>query len=385
MFKKIVNYIKKGLDMNKKDVYITYSSATNVTGEKLQAALKIAGGLKIPSKKQKLIIGWGAKTDEDVTFPKDTIVLNHPNAIRTNRNKLGALALMLAGDVSIAPFSPTETVETDIASGKITLPLIGRTKYHQGGKGFWVCPTLTHVKDAIKNNAAYFQAMIEIKDEFRFHVFGDTVIYAVKKVQRTPEDFEVAFIEDELARQKKLWEKNNEGPFQEDFAKEILRRQAKNATAGGANMMVRSNKMGWRFSRISKLDKAVEVEAIKAVRALGLDFGAVDCCTDAKGVPFIIEVNTGPGLEGTPFDNYVKAFEALLADKPKAIPTKPISPAANMAAAKTKIGNSSMGAAKKALLQQQLGRLSSILEETPDDEIDTLERLAKHVIFGSDS
>ncbi len=372
--------------MNKKDVYIMYSGATNVTGEKLQAALKIKGGQKIPKKKQKLVIGWGAKTSDNMTFPKETIVLNHPNAIRTNRDKLGALALMLAGDVAVAPFVTTETVEADIANGSATLPLIGRTKYHQGGKGFWACPTLSHVLDAIKNNAAYFQTMIEIKDEFRFHVFADTVIYAVKKIKRTPKEFEEAFIEDELSRQKKLWEKNNEGPFQENFAKEMLRRQAKNATAGGANMMIRSNKMGWKFSRINKLDKAVEIEAIKAVKALGLDFGAVDCCTDINGTPFIIEVNTGPGLEGTPFDSYVKAFEALLIDEPK-VTTAPATPtpAANMADAKVVIGNSSMGAAKKALLQQQLGRLSSILDDTPDNEVETLERLAKHVIFGSDS
>jgi len=47
---------------------------------------------------------------------------------------------------------------------------------------------------------------------------------------------------------------------------------------------------------------------VKALKAIGLDFGAVDCCTDANGKPWVIEVNSGPGLEETTFDAWVEAF-----------------------------------------------------------------------------
>jgi D-alanine-D-alanine ligase-like ATP-grasp enzyme len=38
--------------------------------------------------------------------------------------------------------------------------------------------------------------------------------------------------------------------------------------------------------------------AIKAVSAVGLDFGAVDFGTDKEGNVWLLEVNTSPGLQG---------------------------------------------------------------------------------------
>ena len=51
--------------------------------------------------------------------------------------------------------------------------------------------------------------------------------------------------------------------------------------------------------------------ATEAVRALGLDFGAIDMALvegDDGVKPLVIEVNTAPGLEGTTLDNYVSYF-----------------------------------------------------------------------------
>jgi len=377
--------------MNKKnDVYIYFSPATDITGTNLMTKLEISGGKVKPPVGKKLIIGWGTKADDAMTFPKDTKILNHPNAIKTNRNKLEAINLMATalnvnGATHVAAVATTDRVKTALANGAMVLPLIGRKKYHQGGKGFWSCPTSAQLDSAITDGADYFQTMIPVKDEFRLHVFGDKVIHAVKKVKRTEEEFAAAFIEDELARQKSLAEKNND-PFDEATAKLMLGRQAKNAAQGGANMLVRSNRMGWKFAIVTKYDKALTDVAVKAVKALGLDFGAVDCCTDTSGNVFVFEVNSGPGLEATSFDKYIEAFEKVISDledKPKEVKsekkttvTAPITKEKVTGTLKTEqIG-------EKDFMKMQLSRLSEMLDEASDDELSTIKKLGAKLIFG---
>jgi glutathione synthase/RimK-type ligase-like ATP-grasp enzyme len=58
----------------------------------------------------------------------------------------------------------------------------------------------------------------------------------------------------------------------------------------------------------------VQSAATEAVRCLGLDFGAVDICTDGDGQPFVLEVNTAPGLEGTTLEKYKYAIERYCND-----------------------------------------------------------------------
>lgn len=365
--------------------YIWFSPATDITGNNLKNALSIAGGKTQPASSMKRVIGWGAKTKEDVTFPAGTVVLNHPNAIRKNRNKFESVVVMsealnVNGATHVAKAVSAENVLTLIESGDIKLPLIGRRKYHQGGKGFWPCPTIVQVKEALdlpsKERAQYFQEMIPVKTEYRLHVFGDKVIHAVKKVKRTATEFEQAFIEDELARQKKLWEKNNQGTFNEEQAGEMIRRQAKNATAGGPNMLLRSNRLGWKFSIVRKYDKDMEKVAIAAVKALGLDFGAVDTCIAEDGTPYVFEVNTGPGLEATSFDKYVEAFKAAFASGT----TTKTTATATAAPAAPKTGADG----RKQLMIEQIERYKTMLTEATDEELGTIERVGKNLIFGDE-
>ena len=314
-------------DKKKKSAYIWYSGATDITGIKLAEALEIRHGKNKPVFSAfDLIIGWGTKIDETISLDKIQ-TLNHPNQILGNRNKFKALEIMSAAKVNVAPFieaskisaaiknNPSSTSElyqytTNVKNNQksIKLPLIGRTKYHQGGKGFWNCPTLTHVNAAINDGANYFQNMIEIKDEYRLHVFNNDIIYAVKKTKRSKEEYQEAYVRHELEHQKKLAEKNK-NLFDEATAKLILERIAKKKVADGADMIIRSNRRGWKFSHITTVDKDLQNEAIKALNALKLNFGAVDCCLDINNRPYIIEINTGPGLEETPFIAYVNAFK----------------------------------------------------------------------------
>ncbi len=196
-----------------KDVYIYYSGATDKTGNLLAEALGIKGGSKSPGTKQKIVIGWGAKTKDKVNLGSATAI-NHPDVIRSNRNKLTALQLMLKAGVNIAPFTSVENITAELSkkkNGKIALPLIARTNYHQGGANFFTCLTRTHVAEVIDilNNKlkkkGYFQDYIDVKEEFRLHVVDGKFIYAQRKVARS--NMKEAHVTDQMDKIKRMAEK----------------------------------------------------------------------------------------------------------------------------------------------------------------------------------
>lgn len=72
---------------------------------------------------------------------------------------------------------------------------------------------------------------------------------------------------------------------------------------------VRSHENGFIFVRNNITDNTDrDALAIAATKALGLDFGAVDIIQDKKGVLYVLEINTAPGLEGQTVESYTKAF-----------------------------------------------------------------------------
>jgi glutathione synthase/RimK-type ligase-like ATP-grasp enzyme len=82
---------------------------------------------------------------------------------------------------------------------------------------------------------------------------------------------------------------------------------------------IKSHSRGWTFARNVKLRPSVQEEAVKAVTALGLDFGAVDIIINPKNKnrPHVLEVNTSPGLEegGRTLDIYVEAITNYVQQK----------------------------------------------------------------------
>jgi len=315
--------------------HIWYSGATDITGKALAEALNLTETKARPSNLSSgdIVIGWGAKTDESISINSNVRVLNHPNKIRANRNKLGALKTMKGNnDLSgtIADFIDAGSVMNALGnSGPISLPLVGRTKYHQGGKGFWFCPTKSLVKYAVDDGAQYFQTFIDIKDEYRLHVAFGKVIHAVKKVKNANETSWVA------QRKEKIedYAQKNNISINDATMDYILKLLFKEAVL--PDMIVRSNKRGWKFSgvQLSNVNTALKNAAVASVKALGLDFGAVDCAiSNDNSSPFIIEVNSGPGLQGTALEKYIAAFTTKIAalESVAVAPTDP--PAAEMAA-----------------------------------------------------
>lgn len=290
------------------NLYVWYSNATDVTGKLLAERLECECGTKKPSS-SKNVICWGTKTTEDITL-NNPVVLNHPNNIRVNRNKFTALKKMSDNDCNVAPFTTDTSL---IGDGDFSYPIIARTKYHQGGAGFWLCLNNEHVSKAVEEGAQYFQKYINIKDEYRLHVVKGKIIYAVKKVPR--DNLKEAF----KAHWKKVisnYAAKKEVSLDENTFDFVLNRFARKM-ATSVDMIVRSNTRGWKFSRVklTSVREDLKEEARKALEGLGLDFGAVDCCIDIdKDKPYVIECNTGPGLEGSSLDAWVSKFEKIFSE-----------------------------------------------------------------------
>lgn len=111
----------------------------------------------------------------------------------------------------------------------------------------------------------YWVKKLNIKREFRLHIFGGKSIRAGVKVLR-------------------------EGVTPHEW--------------------IRSFDAGWRIKYDGfSSTKPMRALAAKAVEALGLDFGAVDLAELADGKLIVLEVNRAPGVEGGTTETYAKAIE----------------------------------------------------------------------------
>jgi glutathione synthase/RimK-type ligase-like ATP-grasp enzyme len=348
------------------ETYVWYSPATDVTGKKLMEALGASGGTAKPAAGKENVVCWGTKTDAAVLFGAATkLVLNHPDKIRVNRDKVNALTKLKQNQVSVAPY----TENFKLAGTKdYPFPVVCRTKFHQGGAGFWLCLNEVHVAQAVKEGANYLQNYINIQDEYRLHVVKNKVIYAVRKVQR--DNHAEAFVEHygELVAAKALKGAVNLDKNTMDF---VLKKLAAKF-ANGTDMIIRSNTRGWKFSRVANenLNNTLVTEAVNAVKALGLDYAAVDCCLDTTGKAYVIECNSGPGLDGNSFDSWVAAFKELLA--PPAAKKVAAAPVEQKIAA-PKVAAKAVGG--KAKLQEKLALLAQLADLADDDEAAVLHKL----------
>lgn len=338
--------------------YIWFSGATDITGAALADSLGVKGTRSKPKnlKSGDIVIGWGVKEKNKIVLPNGVVVLNHPDNIRSNRNKLNALDIMSKNDEvakAIADYCTADKVGTELKkqNSKIKLPLVGRTKYHQGGKGFWLCLTEAQVNRAVGDGAGYFQNYVDIDKEYRLHVAFGKVIYAVKKIENVSEEGW------KNQRKKKIddYAKKNKWNVDENTVDKTLGILFKEATL--PDRIVRSNRRGWKFSsvKLDSVNSSLKKVAIKSVEVMGLDFGAVDCAMGVDGNPYIIEINTGPGLEGTAFERYVKAFK----DKLKEMESPAAKPKKEAPKKPTKVAKAAAAGAEEGGLMKVMNNVKS--------------------------
>jgi len=177
---------------------------------------------------------------------------------------------------------------------KADLPVIGRTSYHNKGKGFWFCKTLAEVKRAVDRGATHFLEFVPKTREYRVHSFCKKKAFG-KEDRETNDDASVKLVE-------KVWQ----GRDKPDPRK-----------------IQKNHEFGWVFlgqqdRREEELD-VVRFAAKQAMAALGLDFGAVDVMYKIKDKrPYVLEVNSTPSLADDTADTcevYAKRILSMLGAK----------------------------------------------------------------------
>jgi glutathione synthase/RimK-type ligase-like ATP-grasp enzyme len=207
-----------------------------------------------------VLVNWG-RSDLDVRG-RPFKVLNPSNVIIRATNKLSCLQRLREAGVSAIDF----TVSRDQVSRWLTE---GHTVYARTllnasqGKGIIVLkPGETR---EIPYAPLYTKGVLKAH-EYRVHVFGDKIIDVTKKRRRNDVD-------------------------RSDYIKNL------------------SN--GWVYCREGiEVPENLLTVAKQAIAGLGLDFGAVDVLY-RKGQPYVLEINTAPGLQGTTLTKYTTAFNSL--------------------------------------------------------------------------
>jgi hypothetical protein len=229
-------------------------------------------GSKFRPNVRNVIINWG---NSSPFLIKDATVLNLPGHVAVASNKLDAFCCWEEWNYGQVPPEdrphfinyPTWTTDPNVAHMWVA-----------EGSTVFARMTLTGCSGAgiveLKLNddmgaytAPLFTKYIKKKAEYRVHVAFDKIIDIQQKKKRT------------------------------DFV-------------GEPNYLVRNHHNGWVYCREGITPPTgIEQQALLAVRALGLHFGAVDIIyNEHHNKCYVLEVNTAPGVEGTTLEKYANSF-----------------------------------------------------------------------------
>lgn len=232
------------------------SLSAKVLAKALNVKRIVPGGKYTPRPTTK-IINWGNSNPH----VHSNNMLNKPEAVRIAANKLLTLQTLQRAGVPVPEFT------TDANAAKVWqtagFRIMARHKLSSHtGEGIQV----VHPEEAIPYAPLYTKYMKKEK-EYRVHVFQGNIIDITEK-------------------RKKYGELN-------------------------AHPLIRNHKHGWVFCRENIApSQLIKDTSIKAVSALGLDFGAVDII-ERSGKVWVLEINTAPGIEGATLTKYVSAFSRL--------------------------------------------------------------------------
>jgi hypothetical protein len=170
---------------------------------------------------------------------------------KTFTDKLRQLKVLDEAGVSITPFKTTRP------RGDGWLP---RRKFHQQGRDF--------KKRRKPFTPDYWTKFVPLSQEWRLHVF-----------------------------------RTAKGKYA------VIRSGLKVAKTDDAHPWVRGHSQGWKISYVGGAPDTVKETSRAALKALDLDFGAVDIGVSEDGKPIIIEINTCPGLDTGTLKLYVDAIK----------------------------------------------------------------------------
>lgn len=258
---------------NERQVLLSYSKTSQSARSILAEIRKLGIPLErstFPKTNQYDLIRWGSY--KRVRYQPDRL-LNSRSAVIKASNKIKCLHTL--NELGIG--APNIVLTREQAIAELSFPIVARTTRNGSrGKGIHIVNSEDDFGDRVYE---LFTQYIHPDREYRYHIFRGEVIDVSKKVH----------------------DKNYD-----DIP----------------NEMIRSHRKGWRFQRcrlelVNEYRQSVTETALAAVEALGLDFGAVDIVWGHKPTeetlrPYVLEINTAPGIEGSVLDKYVTKISEWL-------------------------------------------------------------------------
>jgi glutathione synthase/RimK-type ligase-like ATP-grasp enzyme len=235
-----------------------------------RALAKALGGIRIREDRHfntdDTVINWG-----DSQCPcsnQEVSCLNNRSAIRLAANKLQAFDALSAAGVPIPAYAKSKAAVSWEGVTVVRHKLSGHS-----GEGIEICDA-SELPDA-----PLYVRYIKKEDEYRVHV---GLAYINGPVNEGDPQVKV------IAVQRKARDRSNPNP----------------------NWQVRNHDNGFIFVRGGFTPPQSVVDAAsQALVALGLSFGAVDVIYNRKEhKPYVLEINTAPGLEGTTVTDYANFF-----------------------------------------------------------------------------
>lgn len=266
------------------------------------------------------VINWGSSqvpTWAQRAGSRGVRILNKLESVNNAANKLTALNILRNAGVATPDFTTSSSVASSWLQRGETV--VERHELRgNSGAGIRIVNLDDEDMPSTINSAPLYTKFIPKTAEFRVHVFRGEVIDYIEKKRVAAERRDESF-----------------------------------------NKYVSSVHQGWVFARTNIRDiPEVRQIAIKAVQALGLDFGAVDIVY-FDGRPFVLEVNSAPGLKGTTLIKYANAFRRYMgvSDLPQDVVDRIMSEAGSE-------GN----------VQASAATVASVVSSTPDEVVLRLDR-----------
>ena len=207
-----------------------------------------------------LVINWGSTA---LLYP-GAQYLNHPTKVGIASDKRASLEVFRRAGVASPPWTEDRHVAEDwLEEGHA---VVCRTMLRaNGGRGIVVVDPDERGRHRVPY-APLYTKYIKKYDEYRVHVWEGQVLDIQQKKRRSDDERD-------------------------------------------ADSRVRNAAGGWVYCRGGiECPPVVAEQAIKAVEALGLDFGAADVgYTRSTATACVYEVNTAPGIEGTTLTTYSAA------------------------------------------------------------------------------
>jgi hypothetical protein len=213
-----------------------------------------------------VVINWGRR---NIPWYRGGMnVINRPENVATAINKVSSFNVLLAEKVRVPNFS-TNIEDAKNWIKKEEIVFCRTLTSASAGRGIVIARQLSELVPA-----PLYVAYKKKKSEFRIAVVDGKVVDFSQKRRKT------------------------------DFEGEVCN-------------LIRSHDKGWVFCRENCVPPKIALdEAVKAVKAMKLDFGAVDVIyNESENHAYVLEVNTAPGLEGQTIINYSNALGKLIQDK----------------------------------------------------------------------